>query len=238
MHRIFLIVAGAVLTAPAVAQTPPSDPLTGKAALGYIATSGNTESTSANASFSIDYARVNWSHGVDLSAIAASTDDETTAEAYQFQYEARRAFGDVRFNYLFTTLAWKRDRFSGFPEQLSETIGYGRRLIASDRHVFDAGLGLGARQAQRLDGVRERDAIVRGTADYLWTLTDTTQFEQALVVESGSNNTMLETRSALRARIVGSVALVLSYRFKRNSAASAGAVSSDRFSSIALEYAF
>ena len=238
MRTLFLFV-GLALAGSALGQTSsPGDPITGKAALGYLATSGNTESRSMNAAFSLDYARVNWTHGFDLAAVAASTDDTTTAEAYQFQYEARRGFGEVKENFLFTALDWKRDRFSGFREQLSETVGYGRRLIASDRHTFDAGLGLGARQAERRSGVEEREAIVRGTSDYRWTLSDTARFDQSLVVESGSSNTMVETRSALRAQVMGRVALVLSYRFKRNSSVGAESVSTDRFSSISLEYAF
>lgn len=214
-----------------------SDPsFSGKAALGYIATSGNTDSTSANASLSLRYGRAGWRHGIDLSGVGASTDEETTAEAYLFKSEARRSFGE--HNFLFTTLDYKRDRFSGYAEQVSETIGYGRRIVDRDRHTLDTGIGFGARQSELRDGTEEDDAIVRGSVDYLWTLSDTTEFEQALVIESGSTNTMTEARSSLRARIVGNVALVLSYRIKMNSAVPADSESTDRFTTIALEYAF
>ena len=237
--KTYPVVVGSMLALAAIdaaAQDSQNAGFSGKAALGYIATSGNTHSESANASLSLRYGRGGWRHGVDLSGVGASTDEQTTAEAYLFKYEARRSFGE--HNFLFTTLDYKRDRFSGYAEQVSETVGYGRRIVDRDRHRLDTGIGFGARQSELRDGTEEDDAIVRGSADYLWTLSDTTEFEQVLVVESGSTNTMTEARSSLRARIVGNVALVLSYRIKVNSAVPEGSESTDRFTTISLEYAF
>ena len=210
--------------------------VSGKAAFGYLATSGNTESRNTNGALSILYQLTNWGHDFELSAVAASSSDQTTAEAYLLAYEARRAYGENHF--LFTSLDWKRDRFSGYPRQVSETVGYGRRLIERARHVLDGGLGVGARQSELQDGTEEGDAIVRGSMDYVWAMTDTTEFVQQFIVESGSTNTMLESRSALRARVIGDISLVLSFRFKHNSAVPPGSANADRFSSISLEYAF
>ena len=61
----------------------PADRVSGKAALGYLATSGNTESTNANASFELLYDPENpWSYSFRLRAVGASTNQQTTAEAY------------------------------------------------------------------------------------------------------------------------------------------------------------
>lgn len=212
------------------------EPVTGKAALGYLATSGNTESTNVNASFSLVYQLPDWRHGFDLSAVSASSNDETTAEAYRASYEARRDFGE--HNYLFTALNWRLDRFSGYAEQVSQTVGYGRRLINRESHLLAASAGVGFRQAELRDGTEEDDAIVRGSLDYVWTMSPTTEFEQTLAVESGSTNTSVEALSALRASMFRNISLVLSYRLKHNSNVPPGALSADRFSSIALEYAF
>lgn len=221
------------------AQQPQSaggERLAGKAALGYLATSGNTESTSTNAAFSLTYRLTQWQHAFDISAVAASTNEVTTAEAYLFEHEARRGFGEHHF--LFTSVDWKRDRFSGYAEQVSETVGYGRRLIDRGAHQLNGGLGAGLRQSELRDGTEEDDGIVRGSIDYVWSMTETTSFTQSVVVENGATNTMVESRSALHARIIGDISLVLSLRVKQNSAVPAGSANVDRFSSIALEYAF
>ena len=121
---------------------------------------------------------------------------------------------------------------------MSQTVGYGRRLLDGGAHTLDGGIGFGVRQAELRDGTDEEDEIARGTIDYLWSMSDTTELEHSLVVESGSTNTMTESRTALRARLIGDVALVLSYRLKYNTDVPAGAEASDRYSSISLEYAF
>jgi putative salt-induced outer membrane protein len=237
MKRVLALTLCVWLPLPAGAQdSGGNDRISGKAALGYLATSGNTESTSANAAFSIVLGLPVWRHAFVVNAIGASTNDQTTAEAYTFKYEARRAFGEHQ--YVFTAVDWKLDRFSGYAEQLSETVGYGRRLVNRERHRLDGGLGFGARQSELRDGQQEDDAIVRGSIDYVWSLTDTTEFEQALVAESGSTNTMVESRTALRARIIGNIALVLSYRVKYNTSIPQGAANADRFSAVSLEYVF
>ena len=76
-----------------------AEPWSGKAALGYLATSGNTESTSLNSGFTLAYATGRWAHSLEASAIKTSEDDATSAEAYALgleQYHAHAAFGQVQ----------------------------------------------------------------------------------------------------------------------------------------------
>ena len=211
-------------------------PISGKAAVGYLATSGNTDSTNANASFELLYERENWSHEFVMSAISASNSGATTAEAYSFTYEARRDLGNS--SYLFTMLDWERDEFSAFDHQLSEAAGYGRRLIATDRHALNAEVGAGLRQAETRLGLKEDEGILRAALDYVWSVNDNTEFSQDLTLDKGSSNTRIQTLSELRARLFGNVALVLSYRIKSNSEVTPGIAKTDRFTAISLEYAF
>lgn len=239
MPRLLVVLLLVLSAAPLRAQSPPSpaDPLTGEVSLGYIATSGNTESTNTNVAFGLKYALVRWTHELALSAIAATSDENTVAEAYTAGYKAQRAFGESR-SYLFGTADWRKDRFSTFEQVLSETVGYGRRLIDNGPHLLNAEIGLGARQANLIDGTDENDGIVRAAMGYELRLSEMTGFTQDLIVEAGESNTSIEAVSAVRARLVGRVGLVVSYRVKNNSDVLPGTEATDRFTSIALEYAF
>lgn len=219
-----------------LAQGAAPDPFSGEAAFGYLATSGNTDSTNVNAAIGLLWARGDWSHEVDWSAVAATSANETTAEAYSTKYESRRAVGDR--GYVFTSLDWRENRFSAFDRQLSESIGYGRRFIDRERHVLNAEVGSGARQAKLVDGSEENEAILRFATDYSLIFSEMTGFSHDLIVESGSSNTSIESIAALRARLVGNLALVFSYRIKRNSDVPADIEDTDTFTSVALEYAF
>ena len=139
---IFVLLLCLLSIEPLHAQNPPAgqrDPFSGQAAFGYLAMSGNTDSTSANASLGLLYHRAAWSHELDLSAVSATSAQATIAQAYSATYESRRAYGERA--YLFMALDWQQDRFSAYDRQVSESIGYGRRLLDRERHVLNAEVG-------------------------------------------------------------------------------------------------
>lgn len=214
----------------------PQKPLSGKVSAGYLATSGNTDSTNANASLSVLYKPDLWSHEFDLNAVTATSEQVTTAEAYSFAYEAKRKIGER--SYGFTSLEWDRDRFSAYERRVSEAGGYGWHVLATERQMLDTEVGAGARQSTRADGLKENEGVLRGSLTYQLKVNGTTSFKQNLVVTSGSSNTYFESVSELDASLFGAVSLVLSYRLKHNSAVLAGKTNTDRFTAISLEYAF
>ena len=232
--RMLAVTGLLVLSAPGFAQ---NDPITGSAALGYLATSGNTDSTNANGSFKLGWDRGGpWTHEWTAMAINASTDGTTTAEAYAAGYKAKRAFSET--TYLFATGDWRQDRFSGYNQQVSETVGYGRRLIDNDRQTLALEGGGGAKQSDLIDGSELDEAIVRGALDYVLHISESSEFTQKLLMEIGDENRYTEAVSALKATLVGDLALVLSYTIKNNSAVLPGIEETDTFTAISLEYAF
>jgi putative salt-induced outer membrane protein len=236
--RFLCALALLVLAGPALAQAPaPADPLVGSASLGYLSTSGNTESTNANAAFEATWDLMGpWKHDWTALAINARTNDITTAESYTAGYKAQRDFSET--SYLFFSGDWRSDEFAGYEQQVSEAVGYGRRLIDSERHMLALEGGGGAKQTDLITGDSLDEAIVRGALDYLFTISETSEFSQKLLIEQGDENRYTESTSALKTRIVGNIALVFSYVIKSNSDVPIGIEKTDRFTSISLDYAF
>ena len=228
------------LTGSAFAQAPaaaPADPFIGSVSLGYLATTGNTDSKNANASMKATWDLDGpWKHDWNALAINARTNGITTAESYSAGYKALRDFSDK--SYLFFTGDWRQDQFAGYDRQVSETIGYGRRLLDSERQMLALEGGAGAKQTDVVTGEALDEAIVRGALDYLLTISDSSEFRQQFLVEQGEDNRYTQSTSALKTRIVGNIALVLSLVIKQNSDVPVGIEGTDRFTSISLEYAF
>jgi putative salt-induced outer membrane protein len=213
------------------------DPITGKAALGYLATNGNTESTNANGSFEVDWDRGGpWTHEWTAQIISASTGGTKTAESYAAGYKARRALSET--SYLFAAGDWRQDRFSSYSRQVSETVGYGYRLIDNDRQTLAIEGGAGAKQSDLIDGTELDEAIVRGALDYVLRISENSEFTQKLLLQVGDENRYTESISALKATLVGDLALVLSYTIKNNSEVLPGIEKTDTFTAISLEYGF
>ncbi len=232
--RSLQLLAMAALAGPALADD--ESPWSGKATLGYLATSGNTENSNINAGFEVNYTSGSWVHGFQASAIGASESNVSTAEAYGVGWRSERELREQ--SYVFGVLDWRSDRFSTYEKQFSQSVGYGRRLIASDKHSLNLELGAGARQSDLADGSSETEAIVRGGLNYVWALSETAEFKQDLKVEAGDINTYLESVTALSAKLVGNLALVASYTVRHNTDVLPLTEKTDTFAALSFEYLF
>lgn len=234
--HLALIVAALIAPISLMAQEEAESPWAGKASLGYLATSGNTENSTLNTAFELGYTTGKWQHIATALAIHASEDDLTTTEAYELGWKSEWNFTEQDF--LYGRLDWRKDRFGGYDTQFSQSIGYGRRLIHTDKHTLNAEVGVGARQSEAQDGTEEDETIFRGGAYYKWLISETTEFRQDLTAEAGSENTYLESVTAVSAKLVGNLALVASYTIKHNTDVPALTEKSDKYTALSLEYAF
>lgn len=233
--RMVLLLA-AVCGSGLVMSAEESGPWSGKAGLGYLATSGNSDNSSLNGVFRLSYDLGSWHHGFNAQAIGAVSNTVTTAERYQAGFKSKYDF--TEHDYIFGLVNWEKDRFGGYKMQLSETVGYGRRLLNSDTHVLNLELGVGAKQADLFDGTKLNEMIGHIGADYEWKFSESAAFSQLLAVESGSGNTYLESVSAITAKLMESLSLAVSYTIKNNSDVPVGRDKTDTFTAINLEYGF
>jgi len=236
--RFMAALIAATLSLSAQAQNPPADesPWAGKATLGYLATSGNTENSTLNTGFEVTYSTEKWVHLAKAFALNASEDEVTTAEAYELGWKSERKLTDHDF--IFGRLSWRKDRFGGYETQFSQTVGYGRRLIDNDKHKLNVEIGAGARQSELPTGVTENETVYRGGAYYKWQFSETAEFRQDLTAEGGADNTYSESISALSAKLFGNLALVASYTIKHNSDVPPLTEKTDRYTALSLEYSF
>ncbi len=232
-----MLVMAATLVAPfsLMAQEAES-PWSGKATLGYLATSGNTENATLNTGVDVSFKTGKWEHKVHAAAINAMENEVTTAEAYDLSWKTERNLTERDF--LFGRLNWRKDRFGGFDTQFSQTVGYGRRLIDTDRHKLNAEIGAGARQSEDQLGNEEEETVFRGGLDYKWILSETAEFRQDVSVESGDANTYVESVTALSAKVLGGFALVASYTVKHNTDVPPLTEKTDTYTALSLEYKF
>lgn len=235
-HCVLLMTCAVLWSANTFGADEEDGPWSGKAGLGYLATSGNTENSNLNTSFEIGYKAGKWQHGLEAFAIHATENEATTAEAYELGWKSERNL--TEHDFLFGRVNWRKNRFSGYNTQISESAGYGRRLIDGSVHKLSAEIGLGARQSELSDGSDEDEMIIRGGLSYKWLISESAEFNQDFAVETGDKNTYLESASALKARLIGSLALVASYTIKNNSGAPVGTEKTDTYSALSLEYSF
>ena len=119
-------------------------------------------------------------------------------------------------------------------------MGYGRRLIDTDRHALNVELGGGLRQIefQEPEGAQESEGIGRFGLDYEWKIAESNKLRQQINVETGSANTSTESITELRLSVVGNLFAVLSYTVLNNSDVGPGDDKTDTYTALNLSYRF
>lgn len=221
--------------APLIAQAAP---WSGDIALGYLATTGNTETSSVNSRASLVYAHERWKN--TSSAKAVHTQDARGSGAENYAASEQLDFNFTPRNYGFIALEWNKDIYAAIRERTSETLGYGRHVLMGPAHRLDLEMGAGARQSVLNERPRrhEDDAIARGAVKYQWSFSPTSSFQQAMLVESGEANTYTESLSALKLAVIGNVYANVSYTIKSNTKTADDTRKTDSELALTLSYEF
>ncbi len=217
-------------------EAPPEAPdlWSGSLELGGIATSGNTDTSSLTGKFRLIFDSPKWRHDTRLEALKSTDSGKATAERYLGVYKARYKFS--RLSYVFWVLRAEKDEFSGYRYQVSESLGYGRRLWGSTRGYLNMEIGPGARQSEVNDGERSEDVILRWFSDFQYAFSKHAELTEELLVQSGNNNTETESVSGLKVKINGALSVRLSYTLKHNSQVPADREKLDTKTAITLVY--
>lgn len=227
----------ALAFAPALAQAIEwQGEWSGHADLGYAAASGNSETQHLNAGFAVEYAIAPWTHSLKFTALKEEDSGQTNAERYQTTAKTEYALTD--YSYAFGAVIYEFDEFGGVRERMSETFGYGRKLLNTEIHILEAEAGLGLRQSELQDGSEEDEAIIRAGLVYHRHLSESASLDQDLLIEAGDSNTYVESVSALKLKINGNLHAKLGYTIKYNDTVPDGVENTDRYSSVSLSYEF
>jgi putative salt-induced outer membrane protein YdiY len=209
--------------------------------LGYVAVTGNSETTSVNGAFKAKYEIHKWRHAAELKTIFGTESGVTKTEKYFAQVKSDYKFNSRAYGYLLAD--YDKSRFSGFDYQTSATLGMGYRFIGNAKHTLDAEMGFGYRQSKIEDtvivsGQGQTESVARLAGQYVWVLSKTAKFEQKMSTEIGEDNTISKFLSSLTANINEHMAMSVSYEIKKQSEVPLGSKDTDTVTSFTLVYNF
>lgn len=204
------------------------------AELGYIETSGNTETETLNAKFKGETSLAKWTNELELEALKSAANDVRSAEKYRVEAQTDYDLGGRAYALL--NVNWENDNFSGYDYQAAAAFGFGYRVIRTDTVKLKLELGPGYRVAEDDIGNKEEDAIVRAAELFTWKLSETSTFEQYLKVEAGDSNTETRFGISLASKIAGDLSMKISHDITHNSDVPAGSEETDRETSVTMVY--
>ncbi len=208
----------------------------GSVGLGAVVTAGNADTSNFSLDTTARLEQEKWRHRFDASATVAENDGTKTAERYLAGYKLDYKL-DHR-SYLFTALRAEFNKFSGFDQQLSGTVGYGYRVLDSAVDTLDLEVGAGLRKNKYDNGNTESENVGRLALDYIHRFSEQSQFRQGLLVLGGADNTSVNSITAIRANLISSVAMEAALKIKYNSEPPGDKENTDTITSLSLVYGF
>jgi putative salt-induced outer membrane protein len=209
----------------------------GDVGVGYIASNGNTKSSSANAKFSLIYTQGAWQNTLLGTALGTTADGESTGE--QYDVSEKIAYNFTPRDYVLGNAEWTKDLKGPIAQRTVEAVGYGRHVLLGPVHTLDLEAGLGARQEiVNFTDERNNNLIGRFAGKYTWKISDTSAFNEALKIETGNSDTFTESITELKVNVVGNLFASASYTWRHNSTVPVGTGKTDTITALNLSYAF
>jgi putative salt-induced outer membrane protein len=200
----------------------------GKAELGMLLASGNTESKSANTKFDLKRESEKWINTFFVGALYGENAEFSTAERYEAKHQLDFKIND-RLSW-FGALRGEQDRFGGFVYQATASTGASYKFIDTTATKLQASLGAGYRRLKsetliktdagevigRIEGEIESDPVVTLSSDYAHSFTESTKITNKLLVESGSENTAVQNDVSLAVSMTDALALAVGFGVRYN----------------------
>ncbi len=197
---------------------------TGKAELGFVTTTGNTETSSTNGKIDIAYDAGQLLQEFKFEAYKAEndvlvTDPQTNTTQKVTQETANKSYflskTGYRYNkasYAFVLVDYEDDNFNGFDYQANFQLGYGHTFFKSKESALSVEGGLGRKRFQK-DGSYEtvEESVYRFSGKYFTTLSENAKFTQELVADFADSFDTYRSISALSVNINSSMALSVGY---------------------------
>ncbi|RMF76751.1 MAG: DUF481 domain-containing protein [Acidobacteria bacterium] len=255
-----LLAAGALLAGPgaiaAEGESAPQRSWTNTAEVGFVQTSGNSETTNIKLSDKFVRSWDGWQLEINALALRAeqttrsaanvagalvvTETSATTAETYQLAGLLRR---DIRDGfYWLTGLEWTRNRPSGLDNRYQAQAGLGYRFFKTDVHELQTELGVTYTDESFVSGTDPMDqnyAGARAFAGYSRKLSPTATFTQTLELLENLDDTADwrgKSETAVTASITSQVALKASFTLLYDNRPVVQVLSAPGFNDVRFEF--
>lgn len=195
-------------------------PWTSSIELGFVKTTGNTETQTSIGKLDVGYEAGKWKHTLHAEGYGQESENDlgvtvVSAERYEIMGKSDYKFTDR--DYGFGLIRLQKDRFSGFEYENVLSLGYGRKALLRDNMELDLEIGPGARFYKVDNGEATDEALLVLAANYWWAISDTSKFIQELRSDIGEEFTSSRSVTGIQANINKTLALRFTYTIRHKS---------------------
>ena len=208
----------------------------GKAEVGGYLTTGNSDTAGGTAVLDLNREGLRWRQKFHAQADYQSNQNITTREHYLASYEPNYKIDDRA--YIYGVAQYEGDRFLGYFNRYSTSVGAGYSVIKTAGTKLDLELGPAYRYTEFTDDTEQSSIAARGTANFSIRILSGLSVSQVASAYIQRYNSTLSGTTSLNAKLIGPLSAALSYSVQYESEPPIGSVSTDTTSRASLVYSF
>jgi putative salt-induced outer membrane protein YdiY len=222
-------------SAPAIAQW------SGNTELGFIQTTGNSDTQSFNGKFNIVRDLQPLKTAFKFDALTSEEDGNASKEKYLSEFKLDYSLG--KFDYFTSLLSYEDDRFSGYEYQSTLSLGYGYRAWNDEQGELDLEVGPGYRrnalEIRNEHGEKvEEEAVGRLALNLKVKISENAKFVEVFTIEAGESSTVYKSDMGLQSTLIGALAMKINYQVKHTDKVPEGTENTDSTIGVTLVYSF
>ena len=167
-RALWILILMLIVPVSVVAQEeePPPKPWSGVAEISYVATSGNTDTSTLGTSGELHYTRELWTGDLKAAYVEAESEGELRARTITALAGATRKLREDLG--AFGRLGFLQNEFAGIDRQLSAEAGASWSVLEGEIHLLALELGGGFVSEDRIDAADRDFATASAGAKYRW----------------------------------------------------------------------
>ncbi|MGK0404909.1 MAG: putative salt-induced outer membrane protein [Oleispira sp.] len=222
-------------------EAPADTAWSGNAELGFIQTSGNSDTQSFNGKFNLERQLEPVTTSLNLEVLTSEEDGDSSKERYNAEIEHDYSLGER--SYVASVLAYEDDRFNGYQYQSSLSVGYGYHAWADEQGELDLEVGPGYRRSaleERNEGGNkiEEEAIARASLNLLVNIGESAKFTEKFTVEGGDSKIVYKSDMGIQSTLIGQLAMKINYQVKHTTEVPEDKKKTDSLVGVTLVYSF
>lgn len=227
--------------APVDDSVPATAIWSGNTELGFIQTSGNSDTQSFNGKFNVVRELQPLKTAFKFDALTSEESGEASKEKYLSEFKLDYSLGE--FDYFTSLLSYEDDRFSGYQYQSTLSIGYGYRAWNEEQGKLDFEVGPGYRrnslEVRNEHGEKvEEEAVGRLGMNLEVNISDNAKFTEVITIEGGDSSTVYKSDMGLQSTLIGALAMKINYQVKHTDTVPEGTENTDTTIGVTLVYSF
>jgi putative salt-induced outer membrane protein len=208
----------------------------GQGEAGGSNSTGNTRSTNIALGLNFTKHGLKWDQALDATVDYQRDNGKESKSRYFASYSGHYNIADRLYS--LGLLSWEDDRFAGYDQRLSESVGFGYRILRGPTMNLAVEAGPALRQTDYIIGTQESKLAGRASMTYRWDILPNLTLTQAATYYAEAQDSTTTSDTGVTVKVMSNLSARASYHIQYESNPPLALTKTDTTTRLTLVYDF